>query len=472
MEFSLMDAFQFDSEDFEESEEWKQKTIERQMALFLGFPNGEYFLASLICRDLQDMGLLESMALVAVSIVKKHALGTAKAIFLATAEKQNFQARDLSVPEFIEVLELTVHIIYDNVLYDGTCEIEQFLSTYAELGGASVALRPIAPVFIHGLFDGLTEVVRSCPLGQASPEDFKNPCDALVPYGCEPKPVGIGQVFVQDSEMAVRRSWIARFHEEYNARLNSVFAGEEWSRVEPGQTHIKILRRLGANNMMSVTLDGDTYGASRPLVILLELTKLDLDIASKRFAPPEDIMKELFESIAFFSLGSTRELLQSSRTVMAPMLALSAAGLHCYARRIERIKDKFLRFRGRYDLVHLYSAKAKNELKTSYEAVMRRIEAVLIDAVEKEWVKANVDETTPKLATETTDKVFTLHKGTIDCLPASLLNPLFDRVQALLSTKYPGLLQGREETLIRTVHTIITRPWRVHRDSHRMGRMK
>jgi hypothetical protein len=392
---------------------------------------------------------LEAVALEGVNVVEKYALSAVKTVFIETAERQNYRVSDLPVREFIEVEKLALPDIYC-LITEGTTGLEEVVSCLAECGVDTTKLIPLAPVFVHVVLEGFGEIVRSCSLKGASMEDFKDLFEPLISFGLGVEMVGIDQAFLQDRIIALLRSLIECFHEEYSGRLEEALAEEEWSPVEPERTHIGALRRLIAGNITSFTIGADAYNVSRSLLILFELTSIYLDITRRKSGLSDEIVERLFVMVELFATGSSHWLQQPGRTVTGRMLAISASGLHFYAQLIPFVKLWMFRSGAREDLVDQYSDMATKELKASCEAVMSSFEDLLINAVETELVKGHIDaKTAPKQGTEIADRVLKLHLGIVDCFP-SLRDPLFDRVRSLLSVKYPGvsLSQGRKEPVV------------------------
>jgi hypothetical protein len=156
-------------------------------------------------------------------------------------------------------------------------------------------------------------------------------------------------------------------------------------RIEPEQRHIDILRELVGPSVTSFTLKGDRYGATKSLLVLLELTLEYVKAAREIKIASTDLMGALFENFRFFAFSGSDGLMQGGRTVTASILWLSAAGIDFYTQLIERIAL---------------------ELTTELAGV-----GIDVNDVSK-----------------CANELLALYKEIVDCVPASLGNRVFERI--------------------------------------------
>jgi hypothetical protein len=230
--------------------------------------------------------------------------------------------------------------------------------------------------------------------------------------------------------MSLRKSLIKSFRREYSSRLENALAVEEWSRVEPNQRHIAILRKLSESDVTSLTVDGDTYGASEPVLVLLEFTFQLIEIAESIFPLSYDLVVKLFPIVQSFADGSSEELLRPGRGVTPATLALSAAGIHFYSRLVEFIRCRFVRAGALACRVEHYFSQMTILLTESYRVVVKSIEKVFARVITAEWRKEGIHPgTEPMEAVRIMEKVFFRDRGILECLPQFLRRLVFKQIR-------------------------------------------
>jgi hypothetical protein len=420
--------------------------------------------ADLICESLFEDGILEISAANSIDGVRAHVLNEVNSEFLAVAKQKGHKVETLSClsgRDFTDVLHLALPTIERTVVSPGAEMLDNIAAAFAQLKVNGEIVKRIETGFFEAVFKGIGEVISSHPLIGASIIDFRDVLCQVMSFGRSVKTVTIDQRFLEQKVMALREILIDRFHEDYVSRLERALGNKSWNRVEPEQRHFDMLRKLTRSNMKSLTLDGDTYSGSRPLLILLELTFQYVEVARRIDLLADDFVRKLFASVRVFAVGSSHALHQAGGIVELPILALSASGLDFYARLVPSIAVSLSTTKAQRKLVKGWVVQTTEELNASYKVVMKRIEDVLVKAVNNclvqqagfgdcDIMKA-VDtelDSWDMAWTETVEEVLARHQATMDCLPKLLVEALFDRVRLVLSTEYRKLAQGRKSTLV------------------------
>jgi hypothetical protein len=392
-----------------------------------------------------------------VGVVEGLAAKETKARLTAAAEQKGFKGRDLndlSFRDFIEILSLWLPSLELDLLVLGTKLASEAEALFAGLGVDERFPKPISIVFVGTVVREVTNVVTSHSLEEASLEDMNELFRQVVSFGVNQELFGIDRAFLEDRIVSLRRSLVASFHREYFARLKAAFATEEWRRVEPNQVHIAILRQLSESNVTSFTLGYDTYGASEPVLILLELTSQYLEIAKSISVWSNDLVVQLFENVRFFMDGISATLLDPVRQVTPGTLALSAAGLRFYAELVGFIEPMFVKAGAEETIADAWFSKMTKMLCASYNAVALRIEDGFVEAIEMESGNECIDVSTePKKASRLIDEVLSRNRGILECLPPFLRNRIFGETRGRLFEMYQLPPRSDVETFLQSHFT-------------------
>jgi hypothetical protein len=122
------------------------------------------------------------------------------------------------------------------------------------------------------------------------------------------------------------------------------------------QAHVKILRELSASRTASWTLNGHTYNASPPLLILLELIFEYLKIAKEIGLLAGDLTEAIFGCIRLFAVGASKNVLECRRPVGLRSLGMSGSSLYFDSQLVPFIKSELKRTDAPQDLVEKCSS--------------------------------------------------------------------------------------------------------------------
>jgi hypothetical protein len=131
-------------------------------------------------------------------------------------------------------------------------------------------------------------------------------------------------------------------------------------------------------------LNGQTYNASPPLLILLELIFEYLKIVKRMRLLAGDLTEAIFGCIRLFAVGASKNLLEGRRPVGLRSLVLSGSSLYFYFQLVPFIKSELEGTDAPRDLVDKGSSAATEELKRSCHIVLARIENMQSSAAKAE----------------------------------------------------------------------------------------
>jgi hypothetical protein len=387
---------------------FQRKREDQTKATFFQLFLGGAIETSMFCKRLLKWGLLEAVAKEAAVVVKKLFIGEIQSHMAQEAERAGFKERDprdLTFCEFNEFIRFWIHRVYRSSLMGAMESTNEMISVFAGLGVDGTALKPIPAMLIETAFTEVASVLSSHSLKGASLEDFIIMFRLIRGFGRHPDTVVIDRELLKEKRMSLVWSSFQRFHGEYSARLKNALEAEEWRQSAPRQSHVGLLRRLSMSEITFLTLDGKTCEVSEPLLIFLEFTFQSLLIAIDMRRLSDELAAAVFEDIRSFAFGSSEGLLQRERTVSRPTLALSAEGLYFLMRFVPFIKSKFVSKGAQQARIELCGSNAARDLDASYNSVMKKIEDMSIDAVERTLDGRGVDANTgSNVATESSTK--------------------------------------------------------------------
>jgi hypothetical protein len=215
---------------------------------------------------------VEGWIAMAIEAVEKYTIAAVRRELTATAEWVYSKGPDLSVltvPELDMVIGSSIGSIEEHILGRRMAAITQMKSAFEKLGLDGTVLGLINQSLVDTAFREILTVVTSHPLEGASLNEVWRLFDSMMLFCEHMETKIIDRTLLRRCKIALGRSFSEGFHEERFRRLKDALSVEKWVCVEPEQKHIDILRELIDPFVMSFTLNGDRYGATQSILILL-----------------------------------------------------------------------------------------------------------------------------------------------------------------------------------------------------------
>jgi hypothetical protein len=435
-----MDFFLDDLPGYRElSEKDKRRLAEHLEPGLFGCFNGISFRGLSACRYFLEKGKFMEAVTKAITKVGSFAVNETK--------DQLAAAPDLTVHEFIEGFLQGLSNVRRDVFTVGMDALDDAAKAFEKLGVAVAVLKPIGEVLVEGVFTEVTTALSSHSLEGASFADFDCLFAEVSEFGSHKETAVIDEESLRTRIATLRQFLIDRLHGNYSARLTRALTMEGLLPAELEEIHIEILDRLlnagvpsiylddnaydgpqtfvfnlsnepETSEDMSLMIDDDTYGGSTPIIILLESTFHYLEIAESVSLLSDYLTGRLLKVSELFASTSSNVVRDARIPLTASTLALLVAALHFYMRLVPFIKSSLIDTGARAELAEDYGTRATAILNESYNEAVMRMEDVIVKAIDR----------AAKDATQNMEDVLALHRRNINCLPESVVNPLFDRI--------------------------------------------
>jgi hypothetical protein len=405
-----------------------------------------------LVRVLAKYQFLEEAASEAIDVVGRFAIESVQRVFNDSADQKGFKVQnlsDLSVQNFTQVLTQAFGAIRTRFVVKGNEAISRIMGEFGELGLDQAPLRRIQQSIADKVIKEATTIASAHHLRGATLDNFADIFEILLSFGSAFEAFNVDKTLLQASVVTLSRSFLESFHSEQFACLRAALAAERWAKAEPAQEHIDILRKLTVAEVAGFAIVSDNYGPTNTSLVLLALTWQYVQAVRKIPKASDDIMLKYIETVKFFAT-QTYEIIMRKGGKTVPLttknLALAAAGLDFFRRLIPYLTSRLLAMRGTKDTLSQQFNELAKGLETHCQNLLDNVPDVIAKNIAASLKAPGFEPgKVSTYASAITKDILNLHSGISDCLPQSILTPIFAKIGATLSEAVTQLMKANAQ---------------------------